>query len=84
VITTALAARAIQLTFNASFEKMIPVGHPYVVNYLVHKEDLNTLGNTVRIAVETTEGTIIDPKYMETLRRKRTKFSRSPESTGPT
>jgi hypothetical protein len=69
VITTALAARAIQLTFNASFEKMIPVGHPYVVNYLAHKEDLNTLGNTVRIAVETTEGTIIDPKYMETLRR---------------
>ena len=64
-----LGARAPQLQFNASFEKMIPTGHPYIVNYLAHKDDLAGLGNTVRIAVETRQGTIFDAGYLETLRR---------------
>jgi predicted RND superfamily exporter protein len=64
-----LAGRSSQLAFNASFEKMIPTGHPYVVNYLAHKDDLNGLTNTVRIAVETTEGTIFNAGYFDTLRR---------------
>lgn len=64
-----LGARSTQLQFNASFEKMIPTGHPYIVNYLAHKADLTGLGNTVRIAVETSQGTIFDAGYLETLRR---------------
>ncbi|MBW8828480.1 MAG: MMPL family transporter [Burkholderiales bacterium] len=64
-----LGARATRLTFNASFENMLPMGHPYVVNYLAHKDTLSGLGNTVRIAVETTQGTIFDAKYIEILRR---------------
>jgi predicted RND superfamily exporter protein len=40
-----------------------------VANYLENKEDLSTLGNAIRIAVETTEGSIFDKKYMETLRQ---------------
>ena len=64
-----LGIRATQLQFNASFEKMIPTGHPYIVNYLAHKEDLGGLGNTVRIAVETNQSTIFDAGFLETLRR---------------
>lgn len=64
-----LGVRATRLTLNASFENMLPLGHPYIVNYLAHKEDLPALGNTVRIAVATTQGTIFDANYIETLRR---------------
>ena len=64
-----LGIRSTQLQFNASFEKMIPTGHPYIVNYLAHKDDLAGLGNTVRIAVETSQGTIFDASFLETLRR---------------
>ncbi|WP_334190396.1 efflux RND transporter permease subunit [Noviherbaspirillum sp.] len=64
-----LGARATRLTFNASFENMLPMGHPYIVNYLAHREGLSGLGNTVRIAVETTQGTIFDASYLEALRR---------------
>lgn len=64
-----LGMRATRLTFNASFENMLPLGHPYIANYLAHKEDLGGLGNTVRIAVETTQGTIFDAGYIETLRQ---------------
>ena len=64
-----LGVRSTQLQFSASFEKMIPTGHPYIVNYLAHKDDLTGLGNTVRIAVETSHGTVFDAGFLETLRR---------------
>lgn len=67
--TAVLGVRSTQLQFNASFEKMIPTGHPYILNYLAHKDDLNGLGNTVRIAVETSQGTVFNADYLETLRR---------------
>ncbi len=67
--TVVLGVRSTQLQFNASFEKMIPTGHPYILNYLAHKDDLNGLGNTVRIAVETSRGTVFNAGYLETLRR---------------
>lgn len=64
-----LGVRAARVTLNASFENMLPMGHPYIVNYLAHKDELSAFGNTVRIAVETTHGTILDADYIETLRR---------------
>ncbi len=67
--TALLAFSATRLTLNASFEKMIPTGHPYIANYLQYRNDLAGLGNAVRIAVENRQGTIYDADYMETLRR---------------
>ena len=64
-----LGFQATKLQLNAGFEKMIPTQHPYIVNYLKYKGELLGLGNTLRIAVETTEGTILDPAYIETLRQ---------------
>jgi predicted RND superfamily exporter protein len=69
IATVALGWQATQIRLNASYEKMIPTQHPFVANYLANKGDLATLGNALRIAVETTEGTIFDKDYMETLRQ---------------
>jgi uncharacterized protein len=69
LITLVLGWQALNIQLNASYEKMIPVNHPYVVNYLENKSDLSTLGNSVRIAVETREGTIFNKEYMDTLRQ---------------
>jgi uncharacterized protein len=70
VLLTALLAVAavMKLRLNASFEKMIPQGHPYIQNYLEHRNDLRGLGNSLRIVVENTQGDIYDPKYLDALR----------------
>ncbi len=54
---------------DASFEKMIPVSHPYIANYLKDKDDLAGLGNVVRIIVETRDGDIFTAKYQEILKQ---------------
>ncbi len=54
---------------EASFEKMIPTGHPYIANYLEHKDDMAGLGNAIRISVEHTKGDIFDKEFQETLQK---------------
>ncbi|NPC55915.1 efflux RND transporter permease subunit [Caenimonas soli] len=61
--------QASKLTLNAGFEKMIPARHPFVQNYAAHKSELAGLGNTLRIAVEHTGGTIFEDQYLQTLRK---------------
>jgi predicted RND superfamily exporter protein len=67
--TLFLGWHALHLRVNASFEKMIPSRHPYVQNYLKHKDALRGLGNVVRIVVEHTDGDIFDKNYLLTLQR---------------
>ena len=70
VITLVLAALAVtRLTLSASFEKMIPSGHPYIKNYLDNRAELRGLGNALRIVVESRNGDIFDPKYETTLKK---------------
>lgn len=70
VLTLVLGVLSWQVRLNASFEKTIPASHPYIVNYLAHKNALTGLfPNAVRIAVATSEGTIFTAEYMERLRR---------------
>ena len=59
---------AAQVRPETSFEKMIPLKHPYIEKMLEHRNDLANLGNSVRISVENTNGDIFDKDYMETLR----------------
>lgn len=68
LLTGFLGYQASKLRLNASFERMIPTKHPYIANYLENKQELSGLGNALRIAVETTEGTIFQKDYIETLR----------------
>lgn len=60
---------AAQVRPETSFEKMIPLQHPYIETMLEHRDDLANLGNSVRISVENTNGDIFDKDYMETLRQ---------------
>ena len=54
---------------STSFEKMIPLSHPFIENMLEHRNELANLGNTVRISVQALDGDIFSQKYMETLRQ---------------
>jgi predicted RND superfamily exporter protein len=69
LVTVVLGISALSLKLNASFEKTIPSGHPYITNYLAHKKELSGLGNSVRIAVEAREGNIYDARYLDVLRQ---------------
>jgi predicted RND superfamily exporter protein len=69
LVTAILGYYTSKLRLNANFEKTIPTNHPYIVNYLERKIDLAGLGNTVRLAVETTEGNIYNPEYLDVLQR---------------
>jgi len=60
---------ATTLKLNANFEKTIPTNHPYIINYLKHKVDLAGLGNSLRISVETTKGTIYTKEYLAVLEK---------------
>ena len=67
--TLVLGWQATRLKLNASFEDMIPASHPYIANYLQHRDQLSGLGNAVRIAVEAKQGTVYDAQYLATLQK---------------
>jgi predicted RND superfamily exporter protein len=69
LISVFLFYQAAQVRPQTSFEKMIPLGHPYIQKMLEHRNDLANLGNTVRISVEALDGDIFSKEYMETLRQ---------------
>lgn len=58
-----------QLRPDASFEKMIPVSHPYIINFLANRDDLKGLGNSVRITLETVENDIFTAEFQEQLKQ---------------
>src|SRR5215468_9907273 len=66
--TLVLAFFALRVSLNASFEKMIPTGHPYIQNYLQNKAELRGLGNTLRVVVENANGDVFDPRYLDALK----------------
>lgn len=61
--------QAVQIKPDASFEKMIPTYHPYIVNFLEHQDDLKGLGNAVRVVVENPDGDIFNKDFLETLKQ---------------
>ena len=69
LITLVLGYHALKLRPEASFLRMIPTYHPYIQNYIDNQKDLKGLGNAVRIAVETTEGSIFSNEYLEALEK---------------
>nr|WP_069866795.1 MMPL family transporter [Pseudomonas humi] len=69
VATVVLGFQAQSLSLNASFEKMLPTKHEYIANFLENRQQLSGVGNTLRIAVETTKGTIFDKDYLDVVRK---------------
>jgi hypothetical protein len=69
MVTVALSYfAATRLTLNASFEKMIPQSQPFIKNYLENRQALRGLGNAVRVVVESSNGDIFDPHYLDALK----------------
>ncbi len=68
LITLVLGWQAVQIRPDASFIKMIPTSHPYVENYLTYQDDLSGLGNSVRVAVATTDEDIFTAEFQDVLR----------------
>ncbi|MHA6494444.1 efflux RND transporter permease subunit [Pseudomonas borbori] len=69
LVSIFLFYQATQVRPSTSFEKMIPLSHPFIQKMMEHRNDLANLGNTVRISVEAKEGDIFTKEYMETLRQ---------------
>ncbi len=69
LLTLGFGSQLPRLTLNANFERMIPYAHPYIANYKANKPDLAGQGNVLRIVVENTRGSILDPGYLEQLRK---------------
>ena len=69
IVTMLLGWQARKIEVNASFERMIPTEHPYIVNYLAHADDLRQQGNLLRVVVAARDGTILNPGYLATLQQ---------------
>ena len=68
VITVFFGLQARHLTLNAAYDQMIPNGHPFITNFMEHRNELAGMGNALRIAVAVEEGTIFDATYLDTLK----------------
>jgi predicted RND superfamily exporter protein len=66
-LTIFCALEVRHLGVSANFEKMLPHGHPYIVNYLQNRDQLRGLGDSIRVVVENPKGDIFDPDYLKTL-----------------
>lgn len=69
LLTIFFAFQMRHLTMNAAYDQMIPSGHPFIANFMEHRNELAGMGNALRIAVAVEEGTIFDKDYLETLRQ---------------
>jgi len=69
LLSALLVFNALKIKPDASFERLIPLEHPYIQNMMENRDSLENLGNAVRIAVAVKEGTIFDKAYMETLQQ---------------
>jgi len=68
-LTIFLGLQAAKLTPDASFEKMIPMQHPYIQAMMRNIDDLGAAGTTIQIVVEARDGDIFDARYLEVVRQ---------------
>lgn len=67
--TLFLGWHATRLQPDASFEKMIPMEHPYIQAMMRHIADLGAAGTTISIVVEPVSGDIFDAEYLDVVRQ---------------
>lgn len=67
--TAVFAYLASQLRPDASLQKMVPLEHPFIANYLKYENELRPLANVIRIAVENTRGDIYDKQFLDVLKK---------------
>lgn len=69
LVTLVLGFQVTGLQLAASFERMLPSEHPYIVNLREYEKQLAGSGNVLRVAVATSRDSIFYPDYMESLRK---------------
>ncbi|WP_416394924.1 efflux RND transporter permease subunit [Allohahella sp. A8] len=69
LLTAFFGYHAVQIKPDASFERLIPLEHPYIKNMMEHRADLQNLGNSIRIAVAVKDGDIFTEEYMDLLEK---------------
>ncbi|QFU76572.1 RND family transporter [Halioglobus maricola] len=67
--TVFFAYQTFNLRPDASFEKMIPMEHPFIKSFMKHRGDLGAAGTTIQVAVEHTRGDIFDAEYLDILQQ---------------
>jgi len=68
-LTAFLGYNAVKIKADASFERLIPLEHPFIINMLDNRDDLKNLGNSIKIAIAVEEGDIFTEEYMATLQK---------------
>jgi predicted RND superfamily exporter protein len=68
IVTLVLGFQATGIRPDAGFEKMVPLKHPYIQNFLANRNDVQG-GNIVSITVEAKEGDIFSAEYLEALKK---------------
>ncbi|MDV6315030.1 efflux RND transporter permease subunit [Idiomarina sp. HP20-50] len=69
LLTVFLGFQASQVRPDASLKKMIPTNHPFIQNYFEYQDDLASLGNVVRVAVENKDGDIFEADFQQQLKK---------------
>lgn len=67
-LTVFFGYKSTQLSVSAAFSKMVPSQHEYILNYRAHEKELSNIGNSLRITVENTKGSIFDPDYLDVIK----------------
>ncbi len=66
-LTLVFAWGLTQVRLDSSIEKYIPLNHPYIQNYLTHKDDMKSGVANVKVAVAAVDGDIFNDDYLKTL-----------------
>ncbi|MCB1616751.1 MAG: RND family transporter, partial [Pseudomonadales bacterium] len=67
LLTAFFAWEMSTLKVDSSFEKMLPMQHPYLKNMWEHKEQLSQKGFSFKVVVENNQGDIFDKEYLQML-----------------
>ncbi|MBE9538833.1 MAG: MMPL family transporter [Proteobacteria bacterium] len=67
LLTLFLGYQAYHLKPDASFQKLIPQGHPFVQKMNEHIKDLMASGTSLKVSVSVREGDIFNDEYLSTL-----------------
>ncbi|WNC74243.1 MMPL family transporter [Thalassotalea psychrophila] len=69
IMLVILCFQAVQVKPEASFTKMIPSDQEYISNFLKYRQELASLGNSIRIVVETSDENIFNADFQEALKQ---------------
>lgn len=69
IATLFLGYQATKIKPDASFERLIPLQHPFIQNMMENRDDLQNLGNSIKIAVAVEDGDIFTKDYLDLLEK---------------